>query len=672
MKKVFLLSLGLLIGMAGFAQVKSSVKEAAKKSYLTHKSVFSGAEVLPATNFKPANVLPSVTSSRFTIDDVEFVDFETMVTNYDLQSNAIVSNRIAAWADGSVAVTETWDASGSTSFPDRGTGYNYYSGGEFGPMPESRAEPARSGWPTICAYGDGEILASHNTGVNVYYRATKGEGEWEFLTNLQTAERAWTWPRVACTENGTLHLIVCDQYANAQGNNISEIAYYQSTDGGHNWTMVTDPAIANLNADYLNQISADDYVLAVNGNTIALACFGITYDIFYVISNDGGQTWEKKIVAPFPLGQFDWAQTAVSAETDSIYWSDGTGSIAIGDDGTVHMAWALGRWAPAPESGWGYLSYWPVTAGIVYWNSNYVNPNGGNQIPAFGQWTGDNNPAWLSNGTNGRSSMMNDDRLMALAEEEGNINLHFFGFNSEAEPDNEDGLWATMTSEILDGRWGIYKSYGIASHPNIAIDNENNIYVVYTSWSDARTSTQNAAGAEFYLRSAFVHTCVEGVWQLPYQSWSLSGDFVHSDDEVYPTTCYPYEVDGSMWFAYSADDQQGCYLNDFDDANSNGQKDLSNNTWWVVKMAVIDDANETKDVVYNIFPNPASDYICISSEANVNATITFTNLAGQTVKSFNKALTVGENSINLNLESGVYFMTVNANGFNKTTKVVVK
>ena len=57
---------------------------------------------------------------------------------------------------------------------------------------------------------------------------------------------------------------------------------------------------------------------------------------------------------------------------------------------------------------------------------------------------------------------------------------------------------------------------------------------------------------------------------------------------------------------------------------------------------------------------------------DADATITFVNLAGQTVKSFNKALTTGENTISIDLESGIYFCTVNANGFNKTVKVIVK
>ena len=274
MKKVFLLSLGLLIGMAGFAQVKGTKSDVAKQSVLTQVMINDGSEVSAPANYSPSNILPSVSNSQL-LRGGEATLMPTMTTNYDLQSNGAIGNRIAAWPDGSVAVTATWDFSGMTSFPDRGTGYNYYDGSSFGDEPEARVEPAKSGWPSICAYGDGEILVSHNTGVNVYYRATKGEGDWEFLTNLQTSERAWTWPRVAATEDGSLHLICADQYTDANNHNVSVIAYYRSTDGGHTWTE--NPVFANLSTEYNLLISADDYVIATNGNRIAITFFSFLH-----------------------------------------------------------------------------------------------------------------------------------------------------------------------------------------------------------------------------------------------------------------------------------------------------------------------------------------------------------------------------------------------------------
>ena len=80
-----------------------------------------------------------------------------------------------------------------------------------------------------------------------------------------------------------------------------------------------------------------------------------------------------------------------------------------------------------------------------------------------------------------------------------------------------------------------------------------------------------------------------------------------------------------------------------------------------------------RDVVYNVYPNPATDMINVASSMNADAMITFTNLAGQTVKVVNTNLATGNNSISINdLNSGVYFCTVEANGFSHTTKVVVK
>ena len=54
------------------------------------------------------------------------------------------------------------------------------------------------------------------------------------------------------------------------------------------------------------------------------------------------------------------------------------------------------------------------------------------------------------------------------------------------------------------------------------------------------------------------------------------------------------------------------------------------------------------------------------------STISIVNLVGQTVMKFNKSLQLGANTINIDLKSGVYFCTINANGFSRTVKFVVK
>ena len=62
----------------------------------------------------------------------------------------------------------------------------------------------------------------------------------------------------------------------------------------------------------------------------------------------------------------------------------------------------------------------------------------------------------------------------------------------------------------------------------------------------------------------------------------------------------------------------------------------------------------------------------VNSAMNTEATITIFNLVGQAVKQFNKDLKLGENAISLDLTSGIYFCNINANGFSKTVKFIVK
>ena len=667
MKRVLLLSLSLLVGMVGFAQVKNQ-GEISKKSRLTHvRAAYDGTEMSSATSYAPSATLPS--TSNILIKDAGDVELmPTMVTNYDLQSNSCIGNRIAAWPDGSVAVTATWDYSGSTSYPDRGTGYNFYANGEFGEMPEERQEPAKSGWPSICAYGDGEILASHNTGVNVYYRATKGEGEWTLLANLQTGDHAWTWPRVVATADGSLLLMVCDQVTE-NGHNVSYVSLYKSTDGGQNWTE--NPTFNALSLEYNKLLSADDYVMAVNGNRVAVAFFSMTYDIFYMYSEDAGETWTKEVVCEHPyktvMGtNFDWGQTEV-AENDSIRWTDNSGSIAIGNDGTVHMTWTIGRWHPAPSSGWGYYSSFYFTPFFVYWNSNYTNEQGTHCIPTMGNWSGDEEhmSEWNWPGTvlGAHDYTMSWERIELLEEAAGDGTLHMYGFASEQNPGDEEG--PDFDSDVINNVWGTYRTFdGYGTMPSIAVDSDNNIYILYSGLSDKRTGS-TSTGTTYYYRSPFLHLCVNGVWQEWYEATVVATGTAHNEEEAYSVTAYPNDVDGNMWFIYSADEEFGLVLDE-------DQNDLTDNTIYAVKIASYESVAETRDVVYNIYPNPASDYICIAADANADATITFVNLAGQTVKSYNKALTVGQNSLSIDLESGVYFCTVNANGFSKTVKVVVK
>ena len=68
-------------------------------------------------------------------------------TQYDLQSNAAIDDRIAGGGD---AMSAAWTMSLElTPFEDRGTGYNFYDGVAWDEIAYERIESTRIGWPSF-------------------------------------------------------------------------------------------------------------------------------------------------------------------------------------------------------------------------------------------------------------------------------------------------------------------------------------------------------------------------------------------------------------------------------------------------------------------------------------------------------------------------------------------
>ncbi len=658
MKKVLFLSLVLALGTTAFAQKTLVKKTDASKQCVTTRVINYHEADVPEMNFQH-EVMPKAAKCNMAKNREEWT---TMTTNYDLQSNSSVSNRIATWDDGTAAVVATWDYSGSTSFPQRGAGYNYYDGADFGDEPTERSEPERSGWPSIAPLGEGEIMASHSSGTNIYKRATKGQGEW-----VKGVSFDHTWPKIATTGNGQyVHIVNGDQDNN--NSLINTVYYYRSTDGGETFSAEAYPPLVDVEGEYNYNIGADDYVIATNGDNIAILFGGITYDIFYIISHDNGETWEKQVVCKHPYPSFDWSMydQGLTADRDSIWWEDNSHSIAIDDNGTVHVAFGLGRWVPASNSG--SYSYWPYTIGIVYWNSEYVNEQGGHEIPSFGDWSGDaEHPLWALNGPNGISSTLNDERIDLLAQADGYEHLNLFGWPDE----NGDGVY-DITVPWQNRPEGTYRTIGVASQPAISVDNLGNIAILYSTDSEVRISNET----NFCFRSAFVTLRdYAGTWYLDEKGENLSDTFEHSYEEVYSTTAASQGNDGTFWVCYSGDEMYGLYLDE-------DQAELSDNFIWMVKLqpeclAVEENqaVNPMTDV--RVYPNPVQDVLNIEVNASQASemNIAVYNITGQMVMETSANISAGINTPSISvssLNSGIYFVTVKANGFENTMKFVVK
>ena len=682
MKKVLFMSLALAVAMTGFAQ-RAVVNNAARNASATTQRPSQLRQIdgsaIQGIQFSMPQNLVSVNRS---LDD--FDEYTVMTTNYDLQSNSALGNRIAVWPDGSAAFTATWDFSHQSSFPDRGTGYNFYNPDTkgMGDEPEARQEPMKSGWPSIAACGEGEVLVSHATGVNLYYRPTKGQGDWELIYNWGAEFGSPTWPRVVVSgpNDEFIHIVMCKQISLPDGSLDNHVYYVRVKHDGNEWEIPSEmldfPNVDNeLDGDYRNQLSADDYVMDANGNNVVCMFASYTTEVFYMISHDNGETWERQIIAPYPiLGDNGEPVHAIDFDDypegmiDTIRTSDNSHSITIDNNGVVHATFGLFTWKVADADSY---TYWPANSyGIVYWNSNYTNEQGGHEIPIFGNFSGDAaHTEWMENGV---GYTLYVDRIDELAEADGYQNLIVFGYVDE----NGDG---EIGYDNVTGATWHYRSLGLATMPSISVDNLGDICIVYSVWSESRV----CGATNFCYRSIYAaYKDFAGEWVVDENGIYLAEDFMHEMEEQYPCVAATHGYNGTFWIMYSGDDQQGLFLDISDNyPNSNGG-DMTDNyitacyirpeSLSINEQEAINPVNSTR-----LYPNPVSDVLNIEVNASQASemSINVYNIMGQMVMSQNTNITTGLNTRSIStseLSSGIYFMTIKANGFEDTMKFIVK
>ncbi len=623
------------MGLSSFAQIRTTNNEVLVGTASLRK-VMQGTEISAQApyNFQATTPMTSTVNRWANMEE-----FQVMTTSYDLQSNSYVSNRLVQWQDGSIAATATLSLSFDASAADRGTGYNFAPNGDFsnwGPEPSERIENIRTGWPSIAQYGaNGEIVVVHSDGLYYSIRETKGEGEWNFV-KLPT-DTDMSWPRVVTSgaNHDIIHIIAAAQDATTLE---TSIYYARSEDGGANWSVDYFPEMAP--GSYANY-SADDYALAANGDVVVCLFPGSLMDDAYIIkSEDNGLTWEKKIIWEHPYEGYDWETDPQSVYTDTMYAPE-NGAVTVDNQCDSHIAMSAPEYIH-DELGDTYSYYYGMGVdGIVYWNEDMgpLQSLDGNPHHVFRLWWPDpENPGYI---------VIRDDL--------------FCGW---LPADPETGYSEFSTDYLFTD----YANYfqGTSVLPAIAVDANGNLAVAYSSINMDRLSEG------IYLRNVYVSykSCDEEEWMV-YED-NLMEDFLHSMSEGVNVVAAPYSANlGEFVFAYMEDDYPG-FATGTEPSQTQG---FSENKMQVVKVTseYTSVPEETINPLTSVYPNPATDVIYVNSSMNTNAVVTFHNIAGQVVKTINKSLTIGENGISVNdLSTGVYFCTINANGYNKTTKVVVE
>lgn len=276
------------------------------------------------------------------------------------------------------------------------------------------------------------------------------------------------------------------------------------------------------------------------------------------------------------------------------------------------------------EGAAGY-NYFPFLNGIAYWNEDM--------------------PVWSS----GDLNELDPDAL----EESGNLVAWTLDLNNNGELD-------------IIGDYGDY-GVGAASMPQITVDDNNNIFLVYSG------IIEGFDNGEQQYRHLFARNSPDGL------NWGefvdLNGAFEHMFDEcVFPTLAN--STDDKLHLIYQADNYPGLSVRgDEDPASENIIYYLN-----IDKSDLVNTPNIVKESfrVEQNFPNPFNGTTQIGLSVIKTSTVDLKvhDLLGRLVyQTPSTTYGAGKHVIRVNahnLKNGIYTYTVTVNGMSTTNKMVIQ
>jgi len=575
--------------------------------------------------------------STNTINDIQIGS-----TTYDLQSNASVDNRLIRHNDGTISATWTMSSQLNTSYPDRGTGYNYHDGAGWDPDPTARLESSRGGWPSILTTGSGkEIAITHNTD-NGYllmtHRPSKGSGAWseQIISSMDSngvyTDIIWNRAVVGGTNNESIHMVGVIAPTGLGGtlyNGLDgALVYYRSQDGGATWDT-KDLQLPTLDTSKYIGFDGDGYAIAAQGETVVIAFFGGWDDSVLLKSTDNGNTWNSTVFLDFPVDKYvtdSGLDLDGDAIMDTMYSTDGAGTILLDNNGMAHIFYGNMVLLDSDLSD-GTSSFYPSTTGIMYWNEN------------MGADDYANNPiidpsVWYSS----LSQMI-----------------------ASAQDLDGDGLL-----NYVD-----YPLYYMAVDcmPSAGIDNQGNIFVSYSSMME------NIDNGSQNFRHVHAIKSTDGG-----TSWSTPKDITPWDAWGGAQECVfarmDRNVDDKLRLIYQKDFEPGLAVRgDEDIIDMNYIQYLEVDTFELSSTSTSID-NNNLDLKFSIYPNPANNNITLdfTSENSNKSILSITNIIGEKIREFQINTVAGINTFNLNLEginNGVYFINFINNSSKSTKKFII-
>lgn len=649
MKKYLLIGLAVGVGSTAFGQAPTAVTPQKVNPIAAKQTAAIRNDIGATDDFE--TVVNNLGTKKPVVAPPQTKAFTSAVigtSEYQLQTNAAVCNRITKNADGTISTS--WTFAADPAWADRGTGYNYFDGIAWMSSPGVRIESVRTGFPSIGVTGTlGEVVVAHATATTdlaFLKRPIKGTGAW--TETMLGVPDVWARLAVGGPTGQSIHVI--SQTTGVSGSPYfgqdGAIAYTRSLDGGTTWDKIRTVIPQIDSASYLG-FGGDSYSIDANGSTIAIVAGGFDVDVVLIKSTDDGNTWTKTIVEAFAVPLFD-ATTMTTGDTnpadgapDTVNASDASVNVVLDASNNAHVFY--GRMRVVGDGA--ALSYFPYTDGLMYWNETM----------------GATPPVMIA-----AAKDYNSD---------GILNVY------------NDPSGATLGM-------GTYQR-SLTSFPSAGIDATGKLFVTYSSVFEG--INEQGEGYDIGGSSGPAGTLIPPT--TPGKSFRHQ--YLMRSDDNGATWCAPIDLTQPDYFNNAYDYHEGVYGaiakdNDLnvhvivEDDNSPGhgvtvtadpQTGPANIIYYKVPVADLACGSSIAEndllSAINLYPNPAdgSVNLVLNAAKATKAALTVYNMVGQAITTTDVNLVGGNNTFQLDVTSytsGIYFVSAVVEGKTYSQKLIVK
>ncbi|MFY8190469.1 MAG: T9SS type A sorting domain-containing protein, partial [Bacteroidia bacterium] len=360
----------------------------------------------------------------------------------------------------------------------------------------------------------------------------------------------------------------------------------------------------------------DNYSIDANGTNVAILMGGLTDDLSLWKSSDAGATWTKTIIDSFPVPAFDYKKLVDTSNTN-----DGSVNVTIDNNGVAHCFWARGRVLENnldDES----INFYPGQNAILYWS--------------------DNTPLDSARVIGGMPDVNNN----------GELDLA--------------GSWNDATAR--------YGNHSIATMPFSAIDNNGNIFLIFSALTEDDISTDNKNFRDVYL----MYSRDGGATWSGIQN--VTAWLGLNVEQIFASLSK--RMDGRLHMTFLQKGSIGRYSE-----TNPGAAGVLDIMYMVMDTTDIFSGNiiglnsiNSNDLftVGQNFPNPSNGNtaIPVNFKSTTSVNVTVVDLLGKEVyaQSFEN-VSAGNSQLNLNMGSinpGVYVYSVEAAGFKTSRRMIIE